>query len=285
MRQIDLRGLSIPCLGQGGWELGDDTAKSTGESASLLRGLELGITLIDTAEMYGGGNSEELIGRALHRAPRGSYQLCSKVLPQNAGRERIFAHCEESLRRLGTDYLDIYLLHWRGEIPLAETVACMEELVRQGKILRWGVSNFDVSDMEELFAVPGGEGCAVNQVLYHIGSRGIEFDLLPWCRTHNVAVMAYCPLAQGGKLRRYGKNVLVEPLLIELAEKYSCTAQQILLAFVLRQDGVIAIPKSANPHHTEQNARAAELLISGDDWARVDRVFRPPTEKMHLDIE
>jgi len=272
-------------LGQGGWEIGDSPAKAASEKAALLRGIELGMTLIDTAEMYGAGRSEELIGHALKGIARGEYQLCSKVLPDNAGQKRIFKSCEDSLRRLCTDYLDLYLLHWRGSVPLDETVQCMEELVRQGKILSWGVSNFDVDDMEELFAVPGGEQCAYNQVLYHIGSRGIEFDLLPWCKEHGVTVMAYCPLAQGGRLRRYGRNVLEEPLLLELAAKYGCTVHQILLAFVLRQKGVIAIPKSSSPAHTEQNARVAELVISDDDWARIDAVLPPPTHKMHLDIE
>ncbi|MDR1409911.1 MAG: aldo/keto reductase [Oscillospiraceae bacterium] len=272
-------------LGQGSWEIGDEPRKASSEAAAILSGIALGMTLIDTAEMYGDGRSEEFIGQTLRSVPRSAYQLCSKVLPENAGQDRIFTHCEQSLQRLGTDYLDIYLLHWRGSIPLAETVQCMEALVQQGKILRWGVSNFDVGDVEDLFAVSGGETCAVNQVLYHVGSRGIEFDLLPWCRKRGVTIMAYCPLAQGGRLRHYRRNVFAEPLLDELSQKYSCTGQQILLAFVLRQNGVIAIPKSSNPAHTEQNARAAELVISDDDWERIDGVFWAPTHKTHLDIE
>jgi diketogulonate reductase-like aldo/keto reductase len=265
--------------------LGDDPAKAADEIAALRRGLELGMTLIDTAEMYGDGRSEELIARAVAGLPRQSYQLCSKLLPQNAGRNRSFRSCEESLRRLGTDYLDIYLLHWRGAVPLEETVYCMEELVRQGKILRWGVSNFDTPDMLELFSLPGGGNCAFNQLLYHIGSRGIEYDLLPWCAEHEVTVMAYCPLAQNGRLRPYGRSVYDEELLSRLAEKYGCSKQQLLLAFTLRRRGVLPIPKSSSPSHTEQNAAAASLCVEAEDWELLDGVFWPPSHKMHLDIE
>ncbi|MCL2023578.1 MAG: aldo/keto reductase [Oscillospiraceae bacterium] len=270
-------------IGQGTWQIGDEKHKEQGEITALRRGIELGMSLIDTAEMYGAGRSEELVGRAVAGLGRESYQLCSKVLPENAGRDRIFASCENSLRRLGADYLDIYLLHWRGGVPLGETVECMERLKTQGKIRSWGVSNFDVCDMEELFNLENGEKCEYNQVLYHIGSRGIEYDLLPWCKAHGVAVMAYCPLAQGGRLRRYGRDIFAEPLLTEIAEKYSATREQILLAFAACE--CIAIPKSSSVQHTNENAAAARLAVADSDWARLDEVFWPPSCKMHLDIE
>ncbi|MDR3086167.1 MAG: aldo/keto reductase, partial [Christensenellaceae bacterium] len=202
MKTIDLGGLSLPVLGQGSWYMGDDPALEPSETAALRLGLEKGLTLVDTAEMYGSGRAESLIGRALEGIPRESYLLCSKVYPHNAGRAQIFKSCDASLKRLKTDFLDLYLLHWRGSIPLEETIECMEELARRGKIRRWGVSNFDLDDMQELLSIPGGERCAANQILYHLGSRGVEYDLLPYLRKNGIAAMAYCPLAQAGSLRR-----------------------------------------------------------------------------------
>jgi diketogulonate reductase-like aldo/keto reductase len=275
----------IPALGQGGWTIGDDATRAESESAALRRGIELGVNLIDTAEMYGSGRSEELIGSALRGIPRDKYLLVSKVYPHNADRKHIFRSCEASLHRLGTDHLDLYLLHWRGAVPLEETVWCMEKLVKDGKIRRWGVSNFDVPDMEELWSIDGGKNCAVNQVLYNITSRGIEYDLIPWCKAHNVAIMAYCPLAQAGRLKRMNIDIRTEPTLTAVAGKYNATVMQVMLAFVLRQSCVAAIPKAGSVAHVEQNAAAAKLQISGDDWAALDAVFWPPTCKMHLDIE
>ena len=274
-------------VGQGGWQLGDSPAAANEEKRALRLGLELGMRLIDTAEMYGDGRSERLIADALRGVPRDEYTLCSKVYPHNAGMPAIFRSCENSLRCLGTDYLDLYLLHWRGSIPLQETVAGMEELVRMGKIKRWGVSNFDVSDMEELWSVPGGDRCAANQVLYHIGSRGAEYDLLPWLGAHDVTMMAYCPLAQGGRLRRTAPDFSAEPTLLGISGKYGVSVFQIMLAFVLRQPGTIAIPKAGKTAHTRQNAEAAQLArtIAIEDWKALDGVYWPPTAKMHLDIE
>jgi diketogulonate reductase-like aldo/keto reductase len=276
---------TLPRLGQGCWNIGDDPTKAHDEKAALRRGLELGMTLLDTAEMYGAGRSEALVGEALRGLPRGSYQLCSKVYPHNAKDPLLTASCEASLKRLNADALDLYLLHWRGDVPLAETVAGLEGLVKAGKIRRWGVSNFDVSDMEELWAVPNGPHCAADQVLYHLGSRGVEFDLLPWLRAHGVAAMAYCPLAQGGTLRRTRQDFLTDPPLRAVAKAHDASVLQLMLAFVLRQPGVTAIPKAGRPAHTEQNARALSLGISPQEWAQIDAVFWPPTAKMHLDIE
>ncbi|HPF88552.1 MAG TPA: aldo/keto reductase [Candidatus Limiplasma sp.] len=285
MRRVSASGLPLPALGQGGWQLGDNPDRAPQEIEALRLGLDLGLTLIDTAEMYGSGRSERLIGRAMEGRPRDSYQLVSKVLPQNAGRRHIFQSCEASLARLQTDYLDLYLLHWRGTVPLAETVECMETLVQAGKIRRWGVSNFDTADMEELWRIQDGQRCAVNQVLYNLGSRGIEFDLLPWLAAHGVAAMAYCPVAQAGALKRMHKDFYKDPTLAAIAKKYAVSVTQLLLAFTLRQAHVIAIPKAANPAHVKENAAAAALIAAPEDWAQIDRVFWPPTAKMHLDIE
>ncbi len=210
--------------------------------------------------------------------------LVSKVYPHNAGRDRIFDSCRASLDRLGTGALDLYLLHWRGDVPLAETVACMEELRAEGLIRRWGVSNFDVADMQELMSVPGGDACAVNQVLYHLGSRGIEFDLLPWQDAHGIPLMAYCPLAQAGRLAR-ARGLLRDPSVAEVAARHDATPAQVLLAFVIRSGTVVAIPKASTPAHARDNAAALDLRLTGDDLALLDRRFPAPARKTPLDME
>ncbi|MDR1913754.1 MAG: aldo/keto reductase [Clostridiales bacterium] len=285
MKFVSANGLILPTLGQGGWRIGDNPKKAEDEIKAMLLGIDLGLTLIDTAEMYGEGDSETLIGKALAEKNRADYQLVSKVYPHNAGKKNIFASCEASLRRLRTDYLDVYLLHWRGSVPLEETVECMETLVRSGKIRRWGVSNFDVSDMEELWNIPDGKNCAVDQVLYNLGSRGIEFDLIPWLKEHNVAVMAYCPLAQAGTLRRLALNFEKDQLLLKIASRYNISLMQLLLAFVLKQDNLIAIPKSGSIEHVKENAHTRDISIAAEDWACIDKIYWPPTEKMFLDME
>ncbi len=284
-RTVSANGLPLPALGQGGWRLGDDPAKEAEETAALRLGLTLGLTLIDTAEMYGNGQSERLIGNALQGVARDSYQLVSKVLPQNAGRRNIFNSCNDTLKRLRTDRVDLYLLHWRGSVPLEETVDCMETLVAQGKIKRWGVSNFDTADMEELWRVAGGNRCAADQVLYNLGSRGIEFDLLPWLSAHGVAAMAYCPLAQAGTLTRMHRDFYRDPTLTSLAIKYGVSVMQLLLKFTLKLPHVISIPKMGTRRHVQENAAVLDLSVSDTDWQALDAVFWPPTAKMHLDIE
>ena len=245
--------------------------------------------LVDTAEMYGDGEAERLVGEALlgtaglaAPAPREDLTIVSKVYPWNAGRDRIFDACDATLERLGTDHLDLYLLHWRGNVPLRETVACMEELVAQGQILRWGVSNFDVDDMEELWEVPVGDHCVVNQVLYHLGSRGIEYDLLPWMEERGVACMAYCPLAQAGTLRR---GLFTSPAVEEVARRHGATPAQVLLAFCVRDGNVIAIPRTSSASHAVENAKAAELELDDRDLTLLDRAFPAPTRKMPLDMQ
>lgn len=285
VRRIDANGLSLPVLGQGGWTLGDDPSREAEEICALRLGLSLGMTLIDTAEMYGQGRSERLIGRALEGFARDEIMLVSKVYPHNAGRGKLEESCHATLRNLGVETLDLYLLHWRGSVPLAETVEGMEELVKAGKIRRWGVSNFDVSDMEELWRVPNGLNCAANQVMYHLGSRGIEYDLLPWMAEHGVAVMAYSPLAQAGRVSRMGKNLWTDETLLRVAGRNGVTVPQVLLAFTLRRSHVMAVPQSGKPEHVRANAQAADITLSDSDWRELDETFWPPTSKMHLDIE
>ena len=273
---------SVPVLGQGTWYLGENPGTRKAEQHALCTGIEAGMTLLDTAEMYGDGQAESLLGEVLPHYTRSDLFLVSKVYPHNAGRRHIFTSCENSLRRMHTDYLDLYLLHWRGSIPLAETIECMEELVRQGKIRLWGVSNFDIDDMQELWSVPSGAHCMVNQVLYHVASRGIEYDLLPWMRSHQVTLMAYCPLAQAGRLQR---GLWSHPLLTELAAKHHVTVPQLLLAWAVRDGHTIAIPRTGKARHTLENSAAASLRLSPEELAQIDQVFPAPSSHEPLDMQ
>jgi diketogulonate reductase-like aldo/keto reductase len=266
-------GESVPALGLGTWQMGEraDTAKA--EIAAIRRGLDLGMTLVDTAEMYGNGGAEERVGAAV-RGRRDQVFIVSKVLPSNASCKGAVAACERSLKRLGTDRIDLYLLHWRGSVPLKETVAGFDGLKHQGKIRHWGVSNFDRADMEELWAVPGGKECASNQVLYHLGERSVEFDLLPALRKRGVPAMAYSPLAQG--------RILGHRALKEIARKSGATAAQIALAWVLAQDDVIAIPKAADPFHLAENRAALDLALTTAELVSLDEAFPPPRKRTPL---
>lgn len=274
-------GAAVGPIGQGTWYLGENPATFRSECNALRAGIEQGMNLIDTAEMYGDGAAETLVGEAIRGFAREGLFLVSKVYPFHAGRQDIFTSCENTLRRMKTDYLDLYLLHWRGSVPLAETVACMEELKAQGKIRAWGVSNLDTADMEELLALPDGGHCATNQVLYHLGSRGIEYDLLPLLREHHIPVMAYCPLAQAGRLR---SGLLASPVVRQLAQAHGATPAQILLAFLLAQPGVMPIPRSGKAHHTRQNAQAAAIRLNARELELLDRAFPAPRYKTPLDI-
>lgn len=274
-------GIVVPRLGMGTWYLGEKLSAREEEIRALQTGIENGMTLIDTAEMYGNGLSEQLIGQAVKEYSREKLFLVSKVLPQNAGRDRLRRSLNHTLRLLRTDYLDLYLLHWRGSIPLGETVQCMEEMVKEGKIRAWGVSNFDIDDMKELFSLPDGRNCVVNQVLYHLGSRGIEFSLKPWMDSHNVALMAYCPLAQGGALH---KELMGHPVLRRIADEHRITVTQLLLAFVLRQERTIGIPRSGKPAHVLANKESLEVRLSEKELSELDRAFPAPDHKCYLDI-
>ncbi|WP_425388365.1 aldo/keto reductase [Domibacillus tundrae] len=273
-------GTSVPAIGQGTWYIGDDPSKKEAEVRALRLGVDLGMTLIDTAEMYGEGKAEQVVGEAL-RGIRDDVFLVSKVYPRNAGLERIASSCEKSLQRLGTDHLDLYLLHWRGRVPLAETIEGMKKLKKDGKILRWGVSNFDTADMEELLNTPGGDHCSTNQVLYHLGSRGIEFDLLPWQKQQKMPLMAYSPLAQGGSLR---KELMSDPALKEIAKTHNVEPLQIALAWTIRSGNVIAIPKAVQEKHVIANAEAAAIELTNEDLSKLDAIFPAPVRKVPLDI-
>jgi diketogulonate reductase-like aldo/keto reductase len=261
-------------MGQGTWRLGENRAAWAAEAAALRRGLDLGLTLIDTAEMYGDGASERLVGEVI-RGARDQAFVVSKVYPQNAGRARMAAACEASLKRLGTERIDLYLLHWRGGIPLAESVEAFERLRQSGKIGAWGVSNFDVEDMEDLLDA-GGENCATNQILYNLVRRGPEFDLLPWMANRAMPAMAYSPIEQG--------RIPANARLGAVARKHAVTAAQVALAFVCRSDQVIAIPKAASSAHVEDNRRAADLRLDEADIAALDDAFPPPRRKQPLEM-
>ncbi len=273
MKTMEFAGRKVAAMGQGTWQLGDRAERRADEVAALRRGVELGLTVVDTAEMYGGGRSEELVGEAI--APiRGEVFLVSKVLPSNASRHGTRKACEASLRRLKVERLDCYLLHWEGDHPIAETVSAFEELRQAGKIHSWGVSNLDVRSMEEMLAFPRGEYCATDQVLYNPEYRGVEFDLLPWCVRHRMPVMAYSPVGQGGDLLR-------SPALGVIAERHGVSTAQVALAWGLRA-GVMVIPKAATVQHVEENAAAAELVLTPQDLREIDAAYPPPRSKQQL---
>lgn len=265
-------GVSVPALGQGTWRMGDDPSRRAEELASLRKGLDLGMTLIDTAEMYGSGASEELVGEAM-RGRRDEVFLVSKVLPSNADARGTVDACHASLRRLGTDRIDLYLLHWRGGVPLAETVEALEGLVSRGSIGAWGVSNLDVDDLSEL---PEGALPQTDQVLYNLTRRGPEYDLFPWCRERAVPLMAYSPLEQG---RLLGRRALES-----VASAHGCTPMQVALAWVLRHDDVIAIPKASTTAHVEENHAALDVSLTEADLKTLDAAFPAPVRKQPLEI-
>jgi diketogulonate reductase-like aldo/keto reductase len=268
LRFVALRnGERVPALGQGTWHMGEDRRRAAAEEAALRLGIELGMTLIDTAEMYGSGGAEEVIARAA-RGLRDSLFIVSKVYPHNASRTGIVAACERSLKRLATDRIDLYLLHWRGSIPLAETLEGFLRLQADGKIRHYGVSNFDRADMKEWVALKGGDTVAADQVLYNLSRRGPEWDLLPWCRERQVAVMAYTPLGQG--------HMLGNRALADIARRRGATAAQIALAWLLRQDGTTVIPKASRSEHVRENRGALDVSLTQEDLAALDRAFPPP---------
>lgn len=270
----------VPAIGQGTWYMGEDARLKTQEVTALQTGIDLGLTLIDTAEMYAEGRAESVVGEAI-RGRRDRVYLVSKVYPHNAGGEKAIQACERSLKRLQTERIDLYLLHWRGGIPLVETIVAMERLQQAGKIGQWGVSNLDLEDMQALWSLNGGQNCMTNQVLYHLASRGIEFDLLPWCQQQQIPVMAYCPLAQAGRLR---DGLFSHPVVSRISHEHRITPAQLLLAWAIRQSGVIAIPKASTVTHVQENAKALDVLLSAEDIVQLDQAFPPPTRKQHLDV-
>ena len=269
-------GTDVPALGQGTWHMGENARLAQQEVSALKLGIELGLTLIDTAEMYGNGRAEELVAEAI-AGSRDELFIVSKVYPHNASRSGTPAACERSLKRLRTDRIDLYLLHWPGSHPLSETVEAFEKLREAGKIRYWGVSNFDTGEMGRVWKQPAGENCATNQVLYHPDSRGIEFDLLPWCAQHRMPIMAYSPLGQGGRLLR-------SKALAAVAKRHGATPAQVAIAWGMRSGSVISIPKATDPAHVRENAVAGEITLTAEDLAEIDAVHPPPRRKQGLDI-
>jgi diketogulonate reductase-like aldo/keto reductase len=275
MRTVTLpTGEAVPALGLGTWYMGDRGSDHKAEADALRLGLDLGMTLIDSAEMYASGGAERVVGDAL-TGRRDDAFVVSKVLPHNASRRGTVTACEQSLGRMGIETIDLYLLHWPGAYPLEDTIAAFEELRQAGKIRHWGVSNFDTDEMEDLIAA-GGEGCATDQILYNLSRRGPEFDLLPWCAERRMPVMAYSPLEQG---RLAGDRTVAR-----IAARYRISPMQVALAWVLRRAGVIAIPKASNPAHVRDNRAALDLRLTEQDLAELDGAFPPPRRKQGLEI-
>jgi diketogulonate reductase-like aldo/keto reductase len=268
-------GEAVQTLGLGTWKMGEDRNQFDAEVAALKLGLDLGVTLIDTAEMYGSGGSERVVAEAV-KGRRDDIFIVSKVLPSNASRAGTLAACERSLKNLSTDRIDLYLLHWPGSVPLAETVEAFEALKQAGKIRHWGVSNFDTDDMEEMAALPAGQHCQTNQVLYNLSRRGPEFDLASWSRQRGMPLMAYSPVEQG----RLARNSRLDAI----ARRHGATPAQVALAWVLAQPGVIAIPKAVKPEHVRQNVAAADIRLTAEDLAELDRAFPSPGRKRPLEM-
>jgi len=268
-------GEAVPALGQGTWQMAEVASRRAQEIEALRLGVELGLTLIDTAEMYGDGAAEELVAEALAER-RDELFLVSKVYPHNASRSGVVQACERSLRRLKTDRIDLYLLHWRGSVPLEDTVAGFEELRRSGKIRHWGVSNFDAEDMEELIEVEDGRNCATNQVLYNVTRRGPEFDLIPWMVDRRMPLMAYSPIEQG---RLPSRGVLQR-----IGQRHGASSFQVALAWLLQKPGVVSIPKASSPEHVRDNHRALDLRLDPEDLAAIDAEFPPPRRKRPLEM-
>ena len=264
----------MPRLGLGTWRMGESRRQREREIAALRLGLELGMTLIDTAEMYADGEAETIVGEAI-KGERDKVFIVSKVLPQNSSRAGTLAACRRSLERLGVETIDLYLLHWRGRYPLRDTLLAFQELQRDGSIAAWGVSNFDVEDMEELFALEGGNAVATNQVLYNLGRRGIEAGLLPWSRARSIPIMAYSPVDQG--------RILRTAALSRIAARHGASAAQIALAFLLRQEDLIVIPKASDEAHVRENCDGLQIVLTPDDLTELDAAFPPPRRQRPLE--
>lgn len=263
-------GRTVCAIGQGTWNIGKSAAKSKEEAEALLTGIDLGIEIIDTAELYG---NEEFIGKVI-KGVRDKIFLISKVLPENASSYGTVKACEASLQRLGTDYLDMYLLHWKGRHRFADTVAAMQELQQAGKIKSWGVSNIDVEDMETIYSLPGGNECATNQVLYNLSERGVEYDLIPWSWQKRMPVMAYSPVGEG--------RLIKHPVVERIAGKHGATPAQIALAWTIRQPSIISIPKAGKVQHVKDNYSSLSIVLDADDLQELDNAFPPPTKKIPL---
>lgn len=270
---------TVPAIGVGTWNIGEDPAKHDAEIQAIRTAIDAGATVVDTAEMYGNGRSEKITAEALAPYNRDNLFLIDKVLPENAGHSRLEKSLDRSLKLMKTDYFDLYLLHWRGSIPLAETVEELTRMQKKGKIRHWGVSNFDTADLEELWSLPDGHECVANEDLYNLDERGIEFDLLPLMTKHSLPLIAYSPLSQGDRIS--GK-LTDHPLLNEIAHSHNATVYQVMLAWTIRDHHTLAIPKAANPIHAAQNMEALEIEFSPDELTALQQAFPQPTSKQPL---
>jgi diketogulonate reductase-like aldo/keto reductase len=274
MKTLQLRsGREIPILGQGTWRMGEKASQKQAEIDALKLGLDLGLSVIDTAEMYGDGGAEKIVAEAI-ATRRSEVYLVSKFYPHNASYKELIAACNRSLSRLKTDYLDLYLLHWRGSVPLSETLLGLQHLKQTGKILDYGVSNFDTDDLQEAESLPGGKEIVVNQVLYNLLRRGIEWDLLPWCKQRQLAIMAYSPVEQ--------RAFVNDSKLKDIATQHNATPTQIALSWLLHQDNVLSIPKATNPAHVKENCAALDIQLTEKELRKLDLAFKPPVRKVSL---
>ncbi|BDR57367.1 aldo/keto reductase [Xylocopilactobacillus apis] len=281
MKTVILAGKKVPAIGIGTWHMGSSRDTHDIQLKALQAGLDLGAKVIDTAEMYGSGDSEVLVGEAIKFYERADLFLISKFLPSNASSKRIEKSLDDSLKRLQTDYLDLYLYHWRGMTPLAETVNELERLKDTGKIHNWGISNFDTNDLKELWELPNGENAQTNEVLYNLASRGIEYDLIPWQKEHHLPLIAYSPVGAG--VENHGLEIKQNPNVLRVAEKHNATSYQIMLAWVIRNGETIAIPQTSNPEHMKINLAAGEITLDSDDLLLLDQAYPKPTHKQILE--
>uniref|UniRef100_UPI00403F351C aldo/keto reductase n=1 Tax=Lentilactobacillus hilgardii TaxID=1588 RepID=UPI00403F351C len=280
MKDLHLGDRMVPAIGLGTWHMGDSAVTRSTEIKAIQAGIDAGANVIDTAEMYGNGRSEKLVGEAIANINRDHLFLIDKVLPSNASADRMEHRLDTSLKLLGTDYVELYLYHWRGAVPLSETVETLQLMQKKGKIKRWGVSNFDLPDMKELLDLPGGDQVAANEDLYNLGSRGIEYSLLPWQRQQGIPLIAYTPVAAGDERGQLINHSAVK----EVAEVHHATPWQILLAWAIRDGSTLAIPQSGDPKHAVDNVKAGLITLSDDDLAKLDTQFPKPTSKQPLDI-
>ena len=281
MQTVKVGETTLPAIGIGTWHMGDHKNQANEEVDAIQAALDHGAQVIDTAEMYGNGRAEQIVGRAIQGRQRNQLYIIDKVLPNNASHARLEQSLDRSLRIVGTDYFDLYLLHWRGGVPLAETVTELEHMVQKGKIKSWGVSNFDVTDLEELWRLPHGANCVANEDLYNLDERGIEYDLLPLMREHHLPLIAYSPLSQADTIS--GK-LTANPLLKELAASHHVSVYQIMLAWTLRNGNTLSIPKAGTVHHALDNMKALEIIFTADELEALTKQFPQPTSKQPLAV-
>lgn len=281
MQTVTIAGNQVPAIGMGTWHMGDDPALQTQEIEAIHAGLDAGAKVIDTAEMYGSGRSETLVGKAIKGVPRDQLYLISKVLPTNASKDRMERSLDASLKRLGVDEVDLYLYHWRGATPLSETVAELQRLTEAGKTKAWGISNFDVADLEELWQLPDGPKAAANEDLFNLGSRGVEYSLLGWQAEHSLPFIAYSPVGAPDQL---SSDLDSNPNVLKVAKRHNASVYQILLAWVVSHQQVLAIPQSSNAKHTQENVAAGDIQLTADDQKLLDEAYPAPTEKLPLDV-